>query len=690
MKYLYILFNLLFFLTASAQDSDAVNQMVPLPEINIKAYFIDAPLLQATGSVSVLDSAQLQRHAQQSLVSAVNTISGVRMEERSPGSYRFSIRGSLLRSPFGVRNVKIYLDDFCLTDAGGNTYINLLDAASISRLEILKGPEGSIYGANTGGVVLIRPIIQPHDSLYFNSMTEAGSYGYFKQKLQFQKIIKNYSVNITASYQRANGYRKNSKSDQWTVQAYQQWQYTKKASLKVYALFSKLRYQTPGGLNKAQFDADPSAARPATPTLPSAETQQAGIFNTTVFVGVSNEVNISERWQHVIAIAGSHTEFKNPFITNYEQRSEDNVDIRTYFLWKSKKQKQVQWNWVNGIELQQNFSRIQVYGNNKGMRDTMQSSYRFHVGQYFYFSRFSMNINKRITIEGSMSFNYNGYNYKSIFPAEDEKYTKIKFRLQMMPRIAMSVKMIESIAWRASVSRGYSPPTLAEIHPSASLIIQNLQPEQGWNYETGFRFRERHDRVRLDAVIFYYRLQNAIVARSDSAGNSYFVNAGGTHQLGIETQLFLWAIKPKEKGFVRNLQFNISYTFNHFLFRNYSIGDKDYSGNHLTGVPPNIVVVNANMEMPLGFYFFTEYSFTSHLPLNDANNAWARYYHLLQFKGGWQKQFKKFNVELYAGINNAINQKYSLGNDINAAANRYYNAAAPINFYGGVKFGWVR
>ena len=42
------------------------------------------------------------------------------MEERSPGSYRLSIRGSLLRSPFGVRNVKLYLDDFIFTDAGGN------------------------------------------------------------------------------------------------------------------------------------------------------------------------------------------------------------------------------------------------------------------------------------------------------------------------------------------------------------------------------------------------------------------------------------------------------------------------------------------------------------------------------------------------------------------------------------------
>ncbi|MEJ0103149.1 MAG: hypothetical protein WDO19_11585 [Bacteroidota bacterium] len=39
----------------------------------------------------------------------MNNTPGVRMEERSPGSYRLNLRGSTLRSPFGVRNVKVYL-----------------------------------------------------------------------------------------------------------------------------------------------------------------------------------------------------------------------------------------------------------------------------------------------------------------------------------------------------------------------------------------------------------------------------------------------------------------------------------------------------------------------------------------------------------------------------------------------------
>ena len=107
----------------------------------------------------------------------MNIVPGVRMEERSPGSYRLSIRGSLLRSPFGVRNVKVYMDEFPLTDASGNTYINFLDVNSITGVEVLKGPDGSLFGANSGGVVLINLFEKRSDSTTNSADISGGSYG---------------------------------------------------------------------------------------------------------------------------------------------------------------------------------------------------------------------------------------------------------------------------------------------------------------------------------------------------------------------------------------------------------------------------------------------------------------------------------------------------------------------------------
>ena len=46
--------------------------------------------------------------------------------------------------------------------------------------------------------------------------------------------------------------------------------------------------------------------------------------------------------------------------------------------------------------------------------------------------------------------------------------------------------------------------------------------------------------------------------------------------------------------------------------------------------------------------------------------------------------FRKLSLNFFAGVDNALNAKYSLGNDINAAGGRYYNAAATANYFIGL------
>ena len=45
---------------------------------------------------------------------------------------------------------------------------------------------------------------------------------------------------------------------------------------------------------------------------------------------------------------------------------------------------------------------------------------------------------------------------------------------------------------------------------------------------------------------------------------------------------------------------------------------------------------------------------------------------------------KSLKVNFYAGVDNLLNEQYSLGNDINAAAGRYYNAAPAKNYFSGL------
>src|SRR5688572_23029283 len=200
---------ILWHYSAFSQTTDTLtpsSDTLTIQEVTITAYPAEHALFLSPASAGVLGKEQLLFQQNNSLVAAMNTIPGIRMEERSPGSYRLSIRGSLLRSPFGVRNVKVYLDDLPLTDASGNTYVNLIDPALLNRIEILKGPDGSLFGANSGGVVLMNTH-DDRDSTSTRGDLSGGSYGMFRESIQLTNSANRFQWTFKQVFQRADGYR---------------------------------------------------------------------------------------------------------------------------------------------------------------------------------------------------------------------------------------------------------------------------------------------------------------------------------------------------------------------------------------------------------------------------------------------------------------------------------------------------
>ena len=266
-----------------------------LKEIVITSYFKPEEQFYQPVSSAVIDSVDLYNSRDQSLIPVANLKAGIRMEERSPGSYRFSVRGSLLRSPFGIRNVKFYLNEFPLTDAGGNTYFNLFDHTLFTGIEILKGPDGSIFGANSGGVtrLLLAP---PADTLALQLKLNSGSFGEAYQSVRANLIKGKHRLTIFESYRRNDGYRMNSALKKFNAMIYDNVNLSEKLSLDAFGFFSNLNYRTPGGLTMLQAENDPRQARPRTATLPSARDQHSGIENRTGWGGAKLKYKINQRF----------------------------------------------------------------------------------------------------------------------------------------------------------------------------------------------------------------------------------------------------------------------------------------------------------------------------------------------------------------------------------------------------------
>ena len=74
--------------------------------------------------------------------------------------------------------------------------------------------------------------------------------------------------------------------------------------------------------------------------------------------------------------------------------------------------------------------------------------------------------------------------------------------------------------------------------------------------------------------------------------------------------------------------------------------------------------------------------------MNDANSEYAKAYNLLGAKIGFEKLVKgRLRIKLFGGVENILDERYSLGNDINGFGGRYYNAAPGRNYYTTVVLG---
>jgi len=677
---LFFLFIAVPFVSFSQARTDTLQKDTTrdLTELTVKGYLIEQPVLSVPASVALLSASQLSLQPENSLVSAMNTVPGVRMEERSPGSYRLSIRGSLLRSPFGVRDVKIYYDEIPLTDAGGNTYLNAIDVNSVQGIEILKGPDGSLFGANSGGVVLISPVSRYNKGNYLSTELNGGSYGLFHENTALQNISGNNQLNVSQAYETYGGYRQHSYMDRHYVQASDKVTFSKADQLKFLGFYSDMGYETPGGLTLTQFESDPKQARLPTKIIPGSIQQKAGVYQKILISGLVNNWQINDQLKNVTSIFGSYVDFSNPFITTYNQRYESTYGLRTYFELSGKSDQIIDWKVNLGLEWQQTNSDINSYGNKSGVRDTAQTLDKIHTNQHFIFARYLADIYKRLHVEAALSLNYYDYEFRNVFPNNETGFTNRGFTPQLMPRLALSYQVSNNFIWRASVSRGYSTPTTAEIRPTDQTINTNLQAEDGWNYETGFRLRNADESMFLDASVFYYKLSNAIDPQQNANGTTYYINAGGTKQPGFELYFSDWVIRQNNIYFVRGLQINASATIDRFSF--------DNTHNQLTGVPNQVLVGNMQIKFPAHLYLFGQYNYTAKMPLNDASTAYAPAYSLVEMKAGWECLLDhKTRLMIYVGAGNILNQKYSLGNDLNAVGGRYYNAAAPRNYYAGMK-----
>ncbi len=642
-----------------------------LPAVVVSAFGQSTAPERSAAPIASLTSQRLRQFGPAQLVSAVNTLPGIRMEERSPGSHRFSIRGSNLRSPFGVRNVKVYYNDIPFTNPGGHTYLNHLGYYHFGRLTVIKGPAGSRYGAGTGGVLLFH-YPSPEDTSSLRLELAGGSFGQIQAFGQLNLgAIGKRSV-LSYHLQKSEGYRDHSALERHTAVWTGDYKMGRTGKLRMTALLGHLDYQTPGGLTAEDYTRNPKAARPGNASFPGAAAAKAGVQQSTALIGGSYTRNLTTDLQSKTVLYGAYTRLRNPTVQNHALILEPNFGLRQVLQYqKAVGRGRLQLD--GGLEWQKGYTNVKVNDNLEGEPGDLQDQYDVENRLYSLFFQAAYQL-QGWQVQAGLSSNQLRVAQENLYRTR----TRLKkdFQNSIIPRFALQ-KQWKHLNVYASVSGGFAPPTTEEIFPSGGQHQPDLQAENGTSYDLGLRARA--GRWHFDINAFYFALENSLSQRRTPGGGAYYVNAGSADQKGLESQVVYE--QRIDRTWISYLEFRGSHTWHQFRYRSFLQEQEDYSGNRIPGVPEHLVTLGLHLGFPKGFSLQSNWMYSDAMPLDDANTVYAGSFQLLQLQLGWQTSLGAWELRVCGGVDNLLDEQYSLGNDVNAFGGRYFNAAPGRNYY---------
>lgn len=664
---------------------------IPLTEITLQASPIKTSLQNAASAVSVINRNDLNKSDGVILTPVLNKIPGLYMQQGTLNTNRITIRGIGARSQYGTTKIKAYFEDIPLTSGEGEATIEDIDLESIEKIEVIKGPNSTSFGSGLGGVINLFARETSAES-FGKTSTTYGSFGLIKQNL-----LAGYSdakSNLFAGYThlQTDGFRKNSAYDRKSFNLHGKQKISPKGSLSYLGIFTRLKAFIPSSINENDFKNHPEKA--------AANWAAAKGFESydKFMMGIGYQHQFSDKWSAKTSVF-SHfkkADEARPFDILKDKTSD--IGFRAMLNYKS--------HWLNlpfemslGTEFlaeKYEFSLFRnLYQSQPGrgsIRGDEFSNIKQNRNYANYFLELQLQLSKALYLESGLALNSTQYALETLFPNTSiSQEPPSSFGKVWSPRLGLSYKMAEGKNTYASISKGFSTPSVAETLTPEGQINTSLKPEMGWNYELGFKGHWLNHSLYTEIALYSTQISNLLVARRTAEDQYVGINAGETSHQGIELLVHYDLLKTSQW----QLNSYFSGTFNHFEFKNFVDGDNDYTGNALPGVPKTQWNLGLDLSTKNGFRLNTSFNSVGRIPMNDTNSKYSEKYQLLDCKAAYTfTLYKLLKTELSTGINNVLNRDYAASILPNAvgfgsAPARFYYPGNPRNYYGGIAVSYL-
>ena len=644
-------------------------KVLDLKEVIVNSSKIPSRLADIPLSVNVLDTALNVYFLQQnSLKEYINRIPGVFTLNANnfAQDLRISIRGFGARSAFGIRGIKLIVDGIPETTPDGQGQLDNLNLGIIERVEVIRGPSASLYGNASGGVIKINSISN-FENNFVNLKSTYGSYGMQNYQGSFGLKRLNSEALVHLNKISSDGYRDRSGIEQTNFLS------RLRLNTKGIGVFSgSLSYTDspyagdPGGLTDQERNNNRAQARGRNIDYDTYES--INHFKSSLQWELKNSEKIS--WNASTFYSKRNFYGKLPFeFGGIVDLDRDFWGGNFNFKLSSINEK-VSNTLLLGLDLGFQKDRRKRFKNIKGVQGeiTLNQIESFENRSFYLIDHLKY---KKALITIGLRWDNN------TLATDKTDYSIELYKLNPSIGINMSVSKNKNI-W-VSFSSSFETPTLSELSSNPygdSGLNPQLIAQKALNFEFGYRSKMKNKYFEM--VAFYIPTDDEITPYEieQFPGRTFYRNAGKTSRKGIEI-IFNHNISKK-------INFDNSYTFSDFKFREFTSGGNNLNDNYLPGIPKNIFNSNISYKTENGLIFLTEFIYNDKIYSSNNNDVFEKPYWLSNFKISKKINNKNLFWDIYFGLNNIFNTYYSDNIRLNAFGGRFFEPAPLRNFYLGL------
>lgn len=673
---------LLIVAVAGAAAQDAV---APLEEVVVTSTRLDrSSTLRTPLPVTTVDQEDVQLGRQQlGLDEALTRVPGVFFQNRYnfAQDLRISIRGFGARAAFGIRGIRVFIDDIPSTTPDGQSGVDDIDLGSVGRVEVIRGPASALYGQAAGGVISIYTEDGPKVP-FVSTRINVGEFQSHRHAVKSGGQIGRLNYLVNASHINVGGFRGFSQSENNLVNTKFRYEFSDDFDVTLVAANANSPYtEDPGGLNAAEVAADRDQGRDRNIQFDAGETlsrQRVGLvlrkrFGTGElklrgygvnrdFLGrIPNGGTVAQSNGGVIDFDRAYYGGGGEYTRNGTLFGLDN-------------------RYIIGIDYASQEDDRQRFVNDDGARGPLTFDQLEKVDALGFFAQTEVSLTQRAALTLGLRYEQVDYEVEDRFFLNDtgDDSGAVSFE-QLTPLAGFVYSFAPEANVYLNVSTGFETPTTTEFaNPAGGGFNQALEPQDATNYEFGFKGNILQ-RLRYDLALFRVDVQDELVP-FELNDRTFFENAGESTREGLELAV--------QAQVTSSLTANLAYTLSDFAFDSFVTRDgDDFSGNQLPGVPRHQIFSELKYQHDAGFYVIGDVLHVGGFFADNANSEAGTIdaYTVANVRLGGSFRAGQATISPFLGVNNVFDEEYFSNVRLNAAFNRFFEPAPGSNVFGGVE-----